>query len=76
MGAVLSFIHYYLSTTLSAVDAETGCEKEDANAALARSLKGQVMHIDSTKTFAHWPMGARHEAYARLQREADRILEL
>lgn len=48
----------------------------DPNAALARELRGQRMHVDMTKSFSDWPSGARHTEYHRLLREADRVLEL
>lgn len=74
MGAIISLFQYY-TTTLSAAG-ENLSEKWDPNAALARELRGQVIHVDATKSFQQWPKGARHPEYKRLQREADRILEL
>lgn len=74
MGAVMSIVHYY-TTTLSAAKKQMS-EKYDPNAALAQELRGQVIHLDTTKSFQHWPMGARHPEYRRLQGEANRILKL
>lgn len=51
-------------------------QDQDPNAALAQQLRGQLIHLDTTKSFQHWPMGARHAEYRRLQGDTDRILEL
>lgn len=74
MGAVMSVVHFY-ATTLSAPEEQLS-EKLDPNAALAQELRGQVIHLDTTKSFQQWPMGARHPDYIRLQGEANRILDL
>lgn len=49
--------------------------EKDPNAALSNELRGQKIHVDMTKSFSHWPMGATHPEYDRLRVETDRVLE-
>lgn len=76
MGLVLSLLHF-LSTPPDSFDEKTPllCESVDHNAALARELKGKKIHVDMTKSFEHWPNGARHGALERLRQETDQVLE-
>lgn len=81
MGVILSVFHQCTGTFSPLHDEEQALLEKcpqvyDPNAALARELKGQMMHVDMTKSFSHWPSGARHPEYHRLLREADRVLEL
>lgn len=76
MGIVLSLFHYF--STPSASLNEKRCllyDSLEAHAALARELRGKQIHIDMTKSFQHWPNGARHCAIERLRQETDRVLE-
>lgn len=76
MGIVLSLFRL-LSTPSISLDEKTPllCNSIDHNAALAMELKGEEIHVDMTKSFEHWPSGARHGALDRLRRETDRVLE-
>lgn len=76
MGFVLScFQWYYPTLALPQEKVYLLQELEDPNAALANELRGQGIHVDMTKSFEDWPMGARHPDYDALRVETDRILE-
>lgn len=76
MGIVLSFLQY-LSTPAASLDEKTPllCGNIDPNAALAKELRGEEIHVDMTKSFELWPNRARHCELERLRGETDRVLE-
>lgn len=80
MGVILTVLHQCTGTLVplrgeEKALLEKSSQFHDPNAALARELRGQRMHVDMTKSFSHWPSGARHPEYHRLAREVDRVLE-
>lgn len=76
MGIILSLLHY-ISTPFAMLDEKTYLlgDDLDPNASLARELRGKEIHVDMTKSFEHWPNGARHCELERLRHETDRVLE-
>lgn len=84
MGTVLSIMNYCTRILTPFRDegpvflekSAQADHERDPNAALAKELRGQRMHVDMTKSFARWPSGARHPEYERLRRETDRVLEM
>lgn len=76
MGIVLSFLQF-LSTPVASFDEKTRllCRTIDPNAALAKELRGEKIHVDMTKSFELWPNRTRHCELERLRHETDRVLE-
>lgn len=65
-----------LSTPAASFDEKAHlCRDIDSNAALARELRGERIHVDMTKSFERWPSRARHCELERLRHETDRVLE-
>lgn len=76
MGIVFSFLRF-LSTPAASFDEKSHllCGDIDPNAALAKELRGEKIHVDMTKSFELWPNRARHYELDRLRSETDRVLE-
>lgn len=76
MGMVMSLLQF-LSTPAASFDekAHLLCGDIDHNAALARELRGEEIHVDMTKSFELWPNRASHCELERLRHETDRVLE-
>lgn len=77
MGAILSCFPWLAEASgyFSEKSQLLGQAEEDPNAALAKELRGKKIHVDMTKSFTQWPMGAKHPEYERLRAETDRVLE-